>query len=90
MTAAAKIKALGAALRKHNLGDTPTARAMLVQFSSGLRTKRAARSQEKLAAKIGISVQQYSNIERAINWPSLPVYLRICEVLKLRTPPLMK
>ena len=55
-----------------------------------LKAARGSLSQETVADEIGISIQQYSNIERGINWPSMPVCLEICRVLKLRMPALMK
>lgn len=93
MTATAKIQSLAKNLRKrghHGVDHDPGASEALKQFGQGVRAKRGPRSQRVVADRIGISINQYSNIERGINWPSMPVYLKICRVLRIALPGLLK
>lgn len=52
------------------------------RLDSGFPTLRS------LADKVGISYKSLFNIEAGLNWPSMPVYLRLCQELKLPDPPL--
>ncbi len=56
-----------------------------IRFGRQLRKLRIARqlSQESLAAKIGISYQAISNIERGINAPSFGTLERIAAILEI-------
>lgn len=52
-----------------------------------LRERRKI-TQTDLAAKCGVTLKQINNVERARNGMSLELYLQLCRVFKLRTPPL--
>lgn len=55
----------------------------LLQFGDNLRRKRQSQhlTQAQLAAACGISTNLISNIELGYNWPSMPIYLKMCDVL---------
>ena len=53
------------------------------------RQKRR-QSQQKLAAKCGVSNKTISNIERGLNFPSLELHYAICKTLKAGKVPLVK
>ena len=53
-----------------------------MRIDSGYSTLRS------FAAEIRISLKTLHHIEAGSNWPSMPVYLRICTKLKLPDPPL--
>lgn len=93
MTAALQIQSLAPALNKrseHRVGSDPGAQAALKRFGQGVRTKRGTRPQRLIAKRVGISIKQYSNIECGNNWPSVPVYRKLCQVLKIALPRLLK
>ncbi len=66
-------------------------RKELGTMGSSIRIIRKARglSQTALASLMEISNKSLDNIEAGRNWPSLPVYITICRVLDLPTPPLL-
>lgn len=43
-------------------------------------------SREDFANKIGLSYSNAANIETGQNWPSMPVFIKICEVLGVDVP----
>ncbi len=93
MTATRKIQSLAKVLRTrghHSVDHSPRAKAALKRFGQGIRSKRGSRPQRVIAGKVGISVKQYSNIECGINWPSMPVYRKMCLVLEIALPELLK
>lgn len=97
MTATRKIQSLAKAIKSrtkrrghHDVDSSPEAKAALVRFGQGIRVKRAMRPQRVIAGKVGISIKQYSNVERGANWPSLPVYIKLCRVLKIKLPEMLK
>lgn len=85
MTANNKLLQLRPALRGKN--DD----ARLKRFASGVRKLRKARgiSRRAFADRIGLSYSNTANIESGHNWPSVPVYRKICEVLMGRRAPLL-
>jgi transcriptional regulator with XRE-family HTH domain len=93
MTASAKIQSLAPALRKrshHRVDHSRSAKAALQRFAAGVRAMRGDRPQREIAEGVGISVNQYSNIECGVNWPSMPVYRKLCKVLKIQLPALLR
>lgn len=74
------------------MGNMGTVQKMCLQelrdFASEVRRRRQARniSQTKLGALVGCSVKQINNIERAVNWPSMPIYLGLCRELGFKSP----
>lgn len=54
------------------------------------RRVEAGMTQAKLGKLVDVGVVQISNIENGVNWSSMPVYRRICEVLEVGLPPLMQ
>lgn len=65
--------------------------AELVKFGRRLARRRrdCCISQAQLAEKIGVSFNLVNNLERGQNWPSMPVYIAICRVLEIKSPPLL-
>jgi DNA-binding XRE family transcriptional regulator len=59
------------------------------RFATAVRCRRLkhAISQTELARRVGISVKTMNNFERAVCWPSIPVYFAICRELQTRKPP---
>lgn len=91
MTASRKIQSLAKRLHdRHNFGADPEARAALSRFGEGLRAKRGKRTIVQIATLAGISKTQYHNIEQGNNWPSVPVYRKLCLVLGIALPALLK
>ncbi len=45
-------------------------------------------SQVEFARTLGVSNKTLDNIEAARNWPSMPVYIKLCRALGVGTPPL--
>ncbi len=64
----------------------------LKDFGVALKKSRMALglSQTKLAEIVGSSNKQLNHIEHGRNWPSLPIYLSLCRVLKVGTPLLFR
>ena len=64
----------------------------LTEFSRRViaHRKRMAYTQAQLAALLCISRPQMCHIERGRHWPSIQVYVKICDVLNLRVPPLFE
>lgn len=62
-----------------------------VEFGRGVKAARALfrYTLTGLARAVGCSHQLISNIEQGNNWPSIPVYRRLCKALHLRNPPLL-
>jgi DNA-binding XRE family transcriptional regulator len=63
----------------------------LERFGAKLREMRqdsGYRTMRSFAPKIHITLKALYNIEAGRNWPSMPVYLRICKELKMPEPPL--
>ena len=60
-----------------------THKADLRMLGARIRDLRTAKSlsQIQFSALAGISNKQLCNIEKANNWPSLPVYVEICRHL---------
>lgn len=60
----------------------------LEDFASEVRRRRRKLNvtQTEIARRVGCSVKQINNIERAVNWPSMPVYLGLCRELGFRSP----
>ena len=58
-------------------------------FGQHLRRRRQALEimQIELAKRVGISGHNLNNIEYDHNYPSLPVYIRLCKELGMRKPP---
>lgn len=50
---------------------------------------RARMSNADLAKALGISTSQCSNIQNGYNFPSLPLYIRLCVVFGLKRIPLI-
>lgn len=72
----------------HKLGRTPVSRRELARFGKAVRFARNSGgcSQSVLAAQVGISTKQLSNIECANNWPAMPVALKLCRLLNIELP----
>lgn len=70
----------------------PKADALLTSFGKAIASRRLhfSMGQVKLASSVGCSVGQISNMEAGRNWPSMPVYVKLCRVLKVATPPFLK
>lgn len=85
MTTRAKIASLASAIQKRK---DPGALRQFAKALTKLRSERMSRRQ--FADKIGLSYSNTSNIELGENWPSMPVYIKICEVLGVGEPPLVK
>lgn len=60
----------------------------LADFAAEVRRRRMKLrvTQTEIARRVGCSVKQVNNIERAVNWPSMPVYLGLCRELGFRSP----
>lgn len=60
----------------------------LSDFAAEVRRRRMKLrvTQTEIARRVGCSVKQVNNIERAVNWPSMPVYLGLCRELGFRSP----
>jgi transcriptional regulator with XRE-family HTH domain len=82
MTASARLTSLAPAVRSKS---TPRKLRSLGKAIVALRNKRGL-GREDFAAKIGLSYSNTANIETGQNWPSMPVYIRICEVLGISVP----
>lgn len=63
----------------------------LENFSKAVRSRRSSigLSQNTMAIRVGISNQQMSNIEHANCWPSMPVYIKLCNALEAGIPPMV-
>jgi transcriptional regulator with XRE-family HTH domain len=61
----------------------------IVHFAAQIRAARKSRKLTLHAAaeRIGVSLSQFANIEMARNWPSMPVYIKLCRVFGLGQPP---
>lgn len=81
------ILAAAPAIRRHGLND----RAKRKKFAVAVVTRRMdlGLSRKDFAQALGISYSQTAHIELSDFWPSLVVYAKICEVLKVGKPPLM-
>lgn len=93
MTATSKIQALAPVLRKeHGLHRTPENIAALRRFAAAVVAKRTKKglSRPAFAAKVGVSYFTINHIEHFENWPTVPVYIKMCKVLGVRVPPLME
>lgn len=60
------------------------------KFGVVIKTRRKERgfSLTEMAARAGISVKTAGGYESGNNWPSLPVYFRLCGVLRCGKIPL--
>lgn len=76
---------------EHRIADSKTSREALNRFAASVKTMRAASglSLTQLAAQVGCSFKQIHNLEHALCWPSMPVYLSLCRVFKQPTPPMV-
>lgn len=63
----------------------------LEAFATELRSQREKmkHSQSSLARAIGVSSNTIYNIEASLNWPSIPVYISLCRILKVGAIPLI-
>jgi len=61
-------------------------KAMATQLRAGRKIMNVSVSQ--LAERVGCTIKNIYHIERAENFPSMPVYLAICRELGTRKPPL--
>lgn len=61
------------------------------KFAAAVREKREVLGMtvRGLARKVGISPSQMSNIQYGYNWPSVPVYIKLCRVLKAGKIPMI-
>lgn len=61
------------------------------KFATTVRGKREALglTVRSLARKVGVGPSQMSNIQYGYNWPSMPVYVKLCRVLKAGKIPLI-
>jgi transcriptional regulator with XRE-family HTH domain len=86
MTAHAQVAALAPALK------TKDDKKLLKMFARGVQKLRKGRklTRQQFADLIHLSYSNTANIELGHNWPSMPAYIRICEVLGVGVPPLMK
>lgn len=85
MTAQARITSLAPAVRSKS---TPRKLKALGKAIVAMRKKQGL-GREKFAELIGLSYSNTANIETGQNWPSMPVYIRICETLGIGVPPLV-
>lgn len=85
MTAQARITSLAPAVRSKS---TPRKLKALGRAITDLRKKQGL-GREKFASLIGLSYSNTANIETGQNWPSMPVYIKICSVLGIGVPPLV-
>lgn len=85
MTAQARITSLAPAVRSKS---TPRKLKALGKAIVKLRNKRKL-TREVFAEQIGLSYSNTANIETGQNWPSMPVYIKICSVLGIGVPPLV-
>lgn len=46
-------------------------------------------TQAQLAAEVGGSNKSVSNMEYGRNWPSIPIYMKLCKALRTPPPPLI-
>jgi DNA-binding XRE family transcriptional regulator len=62
-----------------------------LRFARAVRKRREELdlTREAVYSAAAVSNQQYSNIERGHNWPSMPVFKRLCRVLKVGPVPLV-
>lgn len=60
----------------------------LKEFGKNLRRRRHEMrlTQDKLAELVGVSPKAVCGYEWNANWPSMPVYIRLCEVLQMPKP----
>lgn len=86
MTASAKIASLADDLRAQR------DKRKLAAFGRAVSELREQRdiSRQKFAKKIGLSYSNTANIELGHNWPSMPVFIRICEVLEVELPGILR
>lgn len=63
----------------------------LVSFGLAVAEVRKQRGipRWRFASLIGLSYSNIANIETGQNWPSMPVYIKICSVLGIGVPPLV-
>lgn len=61
----------------------------LNKFGTAIKLARITlgKSQLQLSVEAKISYSQMSNIENGRNWPSLPVYAKLCSLLGVYKPP---
>jgi len=61
-------------------------------FARAVRRRRLAMciSQAELARRMRINSKSLHNLERARNWPSLPIYFRLVRELGAGVPPLSR
>jgi ribosome-binding protein aMBF1 (putative translation factor) len=76
----------------HQIDSSKESQAALGRFSTRVRERRLklGKSQREIADKVGISVNQYSNIECGVNWVGMPVYRRLSKALGVALPRLLK
>ena len=71
----------------------PVAKMQSLRIAFGLRLRarrvRQGLSQAELCRRVKISQKGYNCLEMGRNWPSIPVYQRICAELGLKCPPLL-
>ena len=81
------ILAAAPSIRRHGLNDKRKRAAFAAAVVA--RRKELGLSRVQFTKALGISYSQTTHIEVAHHWPSLTVYARICEVLKVGKPPLL-
>lgn len=75
---------------EHGLARSKDAKAALKNMAMQVKKirKEMGLTQTELAQKAGCSRSIVDHIERALNYPSLPVYLALCKALGQEQPPL--
>jgi DNA-binding XRE family transcriptional regulator len=75
---------------EHGLANTPESRKALARLAVNLKAARtkAGLSMTALAEKVGCSHYVIAHVEQAQNFPSWPVYVGICRVLRAGRVPL--
>ncbi len=68
------------ARKEHKLSNGVYARQQLAKFAASLKRWRTSKelTREQVAARVGCSSQQITNIENKYNFPSFAVYASIC------------
>ncbi len=64
----------------------------LASLAAAIRDRRLKNglNQTEFAEQVGVSNKTMDNIEAARNWPSVPVYIAICRVLRVGRIPLVR
>lgn len=76
---------------EHKIANSKASQEALKRLAAWLREQREARnlSLMKLADEVGCSFKQIHNIEKAQNWPSMPLFIAICRFFNHPVPPLI-